>query len=209
MRPSTQNKKVDVLVVNEQPLLLEGLTHILKSRPYIALVHEASSMKKAFMIINRYKPGLVLIDCNLKKECCHDNIHRLKAFKHSMEVLMMSRDFDEIIAKNLQSKEAVSFIRKDMSINEITTEIERSLKIDRKEKYEANHLINEFDLKERELEVIHLLCKSLSSKEIAIIMRLSKDTVDGYRKRILKKMKLPNTAGVVQWAVKNGISEIG
>jgi DNA-binding NarL/FixJ family response regulator len=187
---------------------MEGLTHVLKSRPYIALVHEATSFKKALKVVARYQPSLILMDCNLKKECCHENVLFLKAMSYPMEIVMMSKDSEETKSKDLFRSGAMGLIRKDMCIPEITKEIERVLNLKCRNAIEISKPTAQFDFKDRELEVITLLCKSLSSKEIGDILCISKNTVDGYRKRILKKMKLPNTAGVVRWAVKNGISEI-
>ena len=61
---------------------------------------------------------------------------------------------------------------------------------------------------ERELEVIKLICDQLSNKEIAERLNLSIRTIEGYREKILEKMDVHNTAGIVVYAIKTSIYQI-
>lgn len=61
------------------------------------------------------------------------------------------------------------------------------------------------NIHKRELEVITLLSYSLSSKEIADQLHISKSTVDNHRKNLLRKTGCSNSIGVVAWAVHNGL----
>jgi DNA-binding NarL/FixJ family response regulator len=60
-------------------------------------------------------------------------------------------------------------------------------------------------LTEREIEIIRLMCKQLTSKEIAAALGLSQRTVDTYRDVIQKKTKSKNMAGIILYAVKYGL----
>ena len=65
---------------------------------------------------------------------------------------------------------------------------------------------------EREKEIIRLICRQHTAQEIGELLFLSKRTVEGYRTRILEKMDVKNTAGVVIFALKHNIireEEIG
>jgi DNA-binding NarL/FixJ family response regulator len=59
------------------------------------------------------------------------------------------------------------------------------------------------DLSERELEVLNLICEGLTNAQIAEEISLSQRTVEGYRLRMLNKLKVKNTAGLVAYAIKN------
>ena len=61
---------------------------------------------------------------------------------------------------------------------------------------------------ERELQVIRLICSQASNQEMAVKLKRSLRTVEGYRADILDKMKVKNTAGMVIYAVKAGIYKI-
>jgi DNA-binding NarL/FixJ family response regulator len=58
---------------------------------------------------------------------------------------------------------------------------------------------------EREREIIRLICRQHTAQEIGELLFLSKRTVEGYRTRILEKMDVKNTAGVVIFALKHNI----
>lgn len=56
-----------------------------------------------------------------------------------------------------------------------------------------------------ELQIIKLICEQKTNEEIGDKLKLSKRTVEGYRQRIIEKMKMRNTVGLVLYAVKNGM----
>ena len=59
------------------------------------------------------------------------------------------------------------------------------------------------NLGDKEIEIIQLICKEYTNKEIAAMLFLSVRTIDGYRERILRKIGARNTAGIVLYAIKN------
>ena len=59
------------------------------------------------------------------------------------------------------------------------------------------------DLSERELEVLNLICEGLTNAQIAEEVSLSQRTIEGYRLKMLNKLKVKNTAGLVAYAIKN------
>ena len=64
------------------------------------------------------------------------------------------------------------------------------------------------ELSEREQEVLRLICAEKTNKEIADHLILSVRTVDGHRERILAKIGARNTAGIVLYAIRNGLVEL-
>jgi len=70
--------------------------------------------------------------------------------------------------------------------------------------------INDFEelFTEKELLVIRMVCGQASNKKIADKMELSLRTIEGYRRVILRKMKMKNTAGLVVYAIRSGIYKI-
>ena len=61
---------------------------------------------------------------------------------------------------------------------------------------------------DKEIEIIQLICKEFSNKEIGTQLNLSVRTIEGYRERLQEKMKARNAAGIVVYAIKNGIYKI-
>jgi DNA-binding CsgD family transcriptional regulator len=64
------------------------------------------------------------------------------------------------------------------------------------------------ELTQQEAKLVKLICRQLTSKEIAKKMDLSHRTVEDYRRKIIKKIRAKNTVGIVIYAVKNGMRKI-
>ena len=64
------------------------------------------------------------------------------------------------------------------------------------------------DLSERELEILHLICESLTNDQIASKLNLSSETVKWHRSNLLEKTGCFNTAGLVIYAIKNQLIEV-
>ncbi len=62
-------------------------------------------------------------------------------------------------------------------------------------------------LTEREIEIIRLICKELSSLEIAEKLFIAPKTVETHRHNILRKLGVKNTVGIIKYAIKNGLAE--
>ena len=63
------------------------------------------------------------------------------------------------------------------------------------------------DLTEREIEVLTLICEEMTTPEIAEKLFLSPRTIETYRKTLFEKTGVRNMAGLVMWAVRNGLVE--
>lgn len=61
------------------------------------------------------------------------------------------------------------------------------------------------DLSDREVEVLHLICRQLSTKEIADQLCISERTVEGHRKKMLHKTQSKNVVGLILWGIKNQV----
>ncbi len=66
-------------------------------------------------------------------------------------------------------------------------------------------ILKAINLTDRELQIIKLICRQLTSREIAKKMGLGLRTIEGYRLNLQKKIKAKNTVGVVLYALKAGI----
>jgi len=74
-----------------------------------------------------------------------------------------------------------------------------------KSKFNPYRKTESIEFTDREKDIVKLICLQFTAQEIADKLFLSKRTVEGYRTRILEKMNVKNTAGVVIYALRNGI----
>jgi DNA-binding NarL/FixJ family response regulator len=61
---------------------------------------------------------------------------------------------------------------------------------------------------EKEIQIVELICKEMTNKEISEKVFMSARTVEGYRLKILEKMEVKSTAGLVIYAIKNGLYKV-
>ena len=74
-----------------------------------------------------------------------------------------------------------------------------------KSKYNHRQAKNKVEFSEKEIEVILLICKERTNKEIADELFMSVRTIEGYRQKLLDKMKVKNSIGIVIYAIQHGI----
>jgi DNA-binding NarL/FixJ family response regulator len=136
-----------------------------------------------------------------------------------MKILILTMHNEEAIILHLVEKGAHGFLLKDDPIETLVDAIYAVVENgyyfnDRVSKAMVHGLVrgnrikpsfNRVQLTERELQIVQLVCKEHTNREIAEKLCLSVRTIDGHRENILEKIKAKNTAGIVMYAIKNGL----
>jgi len=212
-------KAINILIVDDHKLFREGLKTLLKSLNFINEIYEASNGNEFLKIIKTTKPDIVFMDINMPEK---DGI---KATKEAIEIypdlniVALTMFGDEEYYRGMIEAGARGFLLKNSSIGEVEEAIkiiltggnyfsqeilEKIIKgIIKPRKTEKTE-----DLTDREREVLYLICKGHSNKEIANILQISKRTVDKHRENLLLKTGCKNTAGLVMYAIKNDIIDL-
>lgn len=201
----TPEKGINLLIVDDHPLYRNGLKMLFKGLSYVKSAEEAGSGQECLAILGQQLPDVVLLDINMPNM---DGIACMQKIHHrwpALRVLAMCQH-DEIQAVNAMLRLGIGgHLMKTFTAQQLVRSFEeilfhRPLRHDKFQRMNASEV-----LQKRELEVLRLLCKQLSSKQIAERLFISKHTVDNHRKRILKKTGMQNTAGLVHWAIQNGL----
>ena len=109
--------------------------------------------------------------------------------------LLKNSDIDEVVRAVREVRAGGSYFSQEL-IDSLVSNLKES-------QVEAEPLLSE-----REMEVLPLICQGLSNQEIADKLFISKRTVDNHRANIIEKSGCKNTAGMVVWAIKNGLVEL-
>ena len=124
----------------------------------------------------------------------------------SIIIKMLDEGAAGFLAKNEDPAVVVDTIRKvwqkGFHINDYILTLVRHRRLNNKKK--AFHA----DLSGREIEVLKLICEEYTNKEIADKLFISTRTVEGHRKSLLEKIECKNTAGLVIYAIENGLIEV-
>ncbi len=214
---------IRIVVADDHEIFRDGFAGMLKKQTDIALVGQAENGRELLAVAEKLMPDVVLTDIKmpvmdgieatqqLLKKFPEMKVIALSMFNDDHYVLdMMEAGAKGYLLKNAHKKEIIEAINtvnkdelyycKDTSLKLIHLMADRSFH-DRNEEPVP-------DFSYREKEVIKLICKEASNKEMSAALHLSVRTIEGYRKRIQEKMKVKNAVGIVIYAVRHRIIEI-
>jgi DNA-binding NarL/FixJ family response regulator len=217
MSPKGESQmKSRVIVVEDHPVLSDGLRQLIDKQPDLACVGIADNTSDAKRLVEQSKPDLMLLDLRLKGGDALDLIKTLRVEHPETKVLVLSQYDELIFAERTLRAGASGYIMKENVANEVlravrkvltgelyfsekvaTALVQRSLR----EKPSASHVGLE-RLSDRELQVFQLIGASHSTREIAEQFHLSPRTVETHREKIKFKLGLHSAAELKQFARK-------
>ncbi|GAA5542678.1 MULTISPECIES: response regulator transcription factor [Brucella] len=211
----TKECKIRVLLVDNHPLVLDGLRAVLETYDDIEIAGAASNARLALDMAQTAKPDVVLMDINMPLLNGIDAIELFKRQLPGTRILMLSmHDSREYISTSIM-RGASGYVLKDVSTSEIVAAIHAVASggtyfssgvsealLDNAEKKAEG-------LSSRENDVLVLVAEGSSNREIASALGISEATVETHRKNIKKKLGIASTAGLTRYAIENrlGFSE--
>ncbi len=205
---------IRVLVVDDHPIVREGLKQILSDTEDILVVDEADCGQAVLDCTAKSNFDVVLLDISMPGRDGLEVLRELKQLKPKLPVLILSMYPEEHYAVRVLRGGASGYLTKSSAPDELISAIR---KVASGRKYIsatlAERLTYELDrdaskplheiLSDREYQVMHMLSTGKSVKDIALELGLSVKTVSTYRSRILEKMNMKNNAEIVLYAVQN------
>ncbi len=212
-------EKLHIHLVDDHSLFREGLKFLLLQSNFIADVEESENGRIFLDKLDVTKPDLVIMDIQMP-EVDGITASKLALEKYpDLKIIALSMFSEEEYYTKMIDVGVKGFLLKNSQFEDVQKAIV--------EVYEGNnffspeileHIISSMykkktekpvlDLTEREIEVLYNICKGLSNQEIADSLCISKRTVDKHRENLLLKTEAKNTAGLVVYAIKNGIFEV-
>jgi len=210
-------EKITILLVDDHKLIRDSWAFILNSDPHFLVVGETSSGQEAIEIAKDQKPAIILMDVNMTPINGFDATRQIHKISPESKVIAVSMHTMPAYAKRMIQVGAKGYVTKNSSKDELITAI---LEVYSGKKYICNEVKNilaeqELDqtgveanlnnLSQRELDIIRLIKEGRSSREIAENMEISLKTVEVHRYNILKKLKLKNSAALVNFMNAKGL----
>ena len=214
---------IRVVIADDHEIFREGLDVLFKKQNDIELVGEAVNGKQLIEITERLLPDIVLTDIKMP---VMDGIQATKIITEKFPqvgVIALSMFEDENLIVDMLEAGARGYLIKNAHKHEVIASIKA---VHNQESYFCNYtsmklakligrsrfnLLKDpmrLEFSEKEKEVIQLICEEFSNKEISSKLHLSIRTIEGYREKILEKMKVKNSAGIVVYAIKHGIYKL-
>lgn len=215
-KPLSTDKKVAVFIVDDHPLVRQGLAQVINGETDMMVCGDAEDAPKALHAVNAKNPDLVIVDISLRGNNGLELIKNIKALKHNLPILVFSMHDETVYAQRALRAGARAYVMKQESADKIVTAIRRIMSGDiyvsnRVADQVLHQLVNGATdpggspvdrLSDRELEVIQLIGRGLSTREIASSLNLSVKTIESHRAHIKEKLNLRNATELVQFSVQ-------
>jgi len=200
----------NVLLVDDHPVVRQGLSRVLTTRIDDLQVAEADDAPSAFHRLRSSPYHLILLDLTLPGDSGLSLLRRIRREFTSSPVLIVSmHPVDQFAQRALQAG-AVGYVTKGADPEELVRAVRSALAGGRHvpaELQEAARLAEDppmhDDLSDREYQVLRMIGAGRTVTEISAELGLSKKTIGTYRRRILEKLELRTSAQLIRYAVVN------
>ena len=197
------------MLVDDHPAFLTGLTTLVESEPDMMVVAKAGDGSKAVEIYRTIKPDVVLMDLRLPGMGGVEAIMAIRKESPAARIIVLTTfDTDEDVYRAIQSG-AKSYLLKDTSHSDLSKTIrdvhagKQVLPAGLAERLATRQ--RRSDLTERELQVLGLLIKGRSNKEIGSALFIAEDTVKSQLKSIFGKLGVHDRTDAAMSAIRLGI----
>ena len=204
-----------ILLVDDHPLLRQGIAQILDAEPDLEVAGQASDAEEALSVFDRIAPDLVVTDISLPGMNGLELLKNLLTLHPNLPVLVVSRHDEELYAERAVRAGARGYVSKLAAGDELVIAIRRVLRggIHLSEDLKDRMLFGAASgvkdatqtplevLSDRELEVFEMTGRGIPTREISERLHLSVKTVESYRSRIKTKLGLANGTELIKHAV--------
>jgi DNA-binding NarL/FixJ family response regulator len=206
---------IHIVVVDDHPIVRDGLVAVLATQPDFEVIGEASSGPEAIRCVGANKPDVVLLDLEMPDMDGVETLQRLREIDPAVRVIVFTAfDTDERIVKAVQAG-ARGYLLKGVPRDEIFNAI-RVVHAGGAllQPVVASKLLRQVTqpeadpLTERELEVLRLMAQGQMNKEIAAALVISERTVKFHVSAILSKLGAGNRTEAVTLAAQQGLIEL-
>ena len=197
-----------ILIVDDHPLVREGVRTLISSQPDLQVVGEAADADSALEAIERCLPQLVLTDIGMKQVSGIALAAQIRERWPAIHVIVLSMyDNPDYVHQAMQAG-ARGYVLKDAPSSDIVDAIRAVAAGDTFLSASLSRQSARSDgprpiLSEREAEILACLARGLSSKQIAAEYDLSVRTVETHRQNIRRKLRIEGQAELIRYAVEH------
>jgi len=204
-----------IILADDHQFLLEGISTVLKDMPDIEIVATVQNGFELMDTVAKEKPSLVILDLNMPGYDGLQCLQKIKANYTGTKVLVLTNYNQPELVEEVRKMKADGYLIKNSSAaalkEAITIILEGStyfpddteLKVIPDDSYFFDNFLKKYQLTKREVEIIRLICREMSTKEIAASLFLSELTINTHRRNILRKLDVKNVAGLVNFSKQN------
>jgi DNA-binding NarL/FixJ family response regulator len=204
----SEAKRWRLMLVDDHRILLDGIKTLLASEPDMEVAAEAGDARMALQLLQHLQLDLLVTDFSLPDVQHTSFLNDIRARFPDLPVLVLSMHDEAEVIREVLACGVKGYVLKSNSREELVRAIrhlmlgeqyvspEVSLKL-----LEARQKTNASALTEREIEIVRLIAKEFSNKQIADQLFISERTVESHRKNIFRKAGAHSVVGVLKYAM--------
>ncbi|NHX01236.1 response regulator [Pseudomonas koreensis] len=211
----------NLLLVDDHSLIRAGVRALVLDIPGYAVVGEASDGSQLLEMVEQLAPDIVLLDISMRETGGLEALQRLKRVRPHSKVLILSMHTDPALIMQALECGAHGYLLKDTTATELEHALEALRNNERYLSPAIAHTVitqaltrtqknqpevaDSHNLTARQLEILRLIVRGKSTREIANGLGLSIKTVETHRSQIMKRLQIYDVAGLVLFAVREQI----
>src|SRR5450631_4413136 len=221
MKKPDLNATIKVIIADDHALFRAGVKTALSVKKDVELIAEADNGMQLLNLLKHLEPDVVLLDIQMPIMDGITTLPEIRKLYPQIKVIILSMHNDHSMISKLMEIGANSYLTK----NSDSETIYNAIKTCYEQEFFFNELTNkallaglrtrraetgsgqEVNLTEKELTILKLMCEEKTTKEIADLVEISPRTVEAIRDKLKTKTGAKSMAGLVMYAVKNGIIE--
>lgn len=217
--------KIKVVIADDHQIFIEGIKALLKDSEKVILSGEARDGETLMQVLKTKNPDVVLMDVNMPRMNGIEATKKIRVLFPEVKILGLTMSEDADSVSEMMRAGALGYLLKTTGKAELINAIthvshgekylsnEMSMKLiekmfDDNEKQEVSRTPRKAEITRRELDIVRLIAQEMTNVEIAKKLNNSPMTIITHRKNLLRKLGVKNTAGLVKYAVLNGLLEV-
>ena len=213
--------KIRVGIVDDERLFIQGMRMILEQDEDLTVSFEAENGLELLekLAEDENLADVVLLDLAMPLLDGVDTLLKIISLSIPIKVIILTSHYNDSMIVKLLDEGASGFLAKNEHPDIVIQTIkgvhrkgffinDHIMQLIRDRRLLAKRKLVDIDLTHREIEILKLICKEYTNKEIADNLKISSRTVEGHRKSILEKIDCKNTAGMVIYAIEHKLYDV-
>jgi DNA-binding NarL/FixJ family response regulator len=213
---------IKIVMADDHRMFREGLRNLLEKEKDFKIVGEADDGRSAVKLATELSPDIVLMDVNMKDLNGIEASRQIISKAPSVKIIGLSMHSARQFVTEMLSAGVKGYLLKEAAIEELKQGIRTVANGDvYLSPRIATGVIKEFtrgldkekspvflQLTSREREVLQMMAEGKTTKEIAFSLEISIKTIETFRRQIMDKLKIHTIAGLVKFAVREGLTSL-
>jgi DNA-binding NarL/FixJ family response regulator len=214
---------IEVMLVDDHPIVRQGIQAMISHEPDIRIVAEASDGKEAIELAEKKSPDVIIMDITLPVLNGLDSARQILKRDRQAKILILSMHENRVFIEKALGGGIKGYVLKESAADEIV----RAIREVNSGRYFLSSKISSFVIEDyatkkkkkvalkgssvltsRERAVLQLIAEGLSNKEIAQKLHIALKTVLVHRNNIMRKLNIHNQAQLIRFALQEGLTSL-